>query len=93
MIQCPPPPDPLPVWLSPCLETEVTCSLPDIDQDGVVGILDFLDLLSLWGPADCSVFKRGDLNMDGEVGVTDLLILLEAWGNYDPATWNRCDCG
>jgi len=93
MFQCPPPPVPLPVWISPCLEDEVTCALPDLDQDGIVGIADLLDLFSLWGPADCTVFKRGDINMDGEVDVVDMLILVAAWdGNYDPATWNRCNC-
>jgi len=51
-----------------------------------------LDMLRLWGPADCTIFKRGDLNMDGEVGVTDMLILFNAWDNYDPSTWDVCDC-
>ena len=92
-MQCPPPPDLPLVWVSPCEPDELTCALPDLDQDGVVGIVDLLDMLKLWGPADCTVFKRGDLNMDQEVDVTDLLILLQAWGSYDPATWNRCDCG
>jgi len=92
MIQCPPPPDPLPVWVSPCLDDELVCALPDLNQDGVVSILDMLDMLRLWGPADCTIFKRGDLNMDGEVGVTDMLILFNAWDNYDPSTWNMCDC-
>ncbi len=79
-------------WVSSCLPNEIECNLPDLNQDGVVDILDFLDLLMLWGPADCTVFKRGDLDMDGEVGIIDFLILLQAWGNYDPATGDRCDC-
>lgn len=89
---CPIPP-PAALWLSPCLDTELTCALPDLDQDGDVDINDFLDLLALWGKADCQVRKRGDINMDDEVGISDMLILLEAFGTYDPATWERCDCG
>ena len=53
----------------------------DIDGDGVVGITDFLIMLSAWGdcplpPAQCPA----DLDLDGTVGVTDLLILLANWG-------------
>ena len=79
------------VWIDPC-PGQVTCSLPDLDQDGIVGVNDFLDLLSLWGPSDCTIYRHGDINVDGEVGVEDLLIILEFWGVYNPATWDRCDC-
>ncbi len=78
-------------WVSPCEPNELTCALPDLNQDGVVDVVDWLDLLALWGPADCTVFKRGDLNMDEEVDIFDMLILLQAWGG-DPLTWDRCDC-
>jgi hypothetical protein len=53
----------------------------DIDTDGVVGIIDLLQLLADWGPCpglpDCC---PADLNGDGEVGINDFLILLGAWG-------------
>ena len=78
-------------WPDPC-PGQVTCSLPDLDCDGEVGISDFLELLGLWGEPDCIVFKKGDINQDGIVGIEDMLIILEVWGAYDPATWNRCDC-
>ena len=79
-------------WVSSCLPDEIECALPDLDQDGDVDINDFIDLLDLWGVADCQVFKRGDINQDGMVGIMDLLILLAAFGTYDPAIWDRCDC-
>ena len=78
-------------WIDTC-PGQVTCALPDLDQDGVVGIKDFLDLLGLWGTANCFVFKRGDINMDGEVDINDMLIILSVWGIYDKDTWERCGC-
>ena len=53
----------------------------DLDGDGTVGIVDFLALLSAWGPcpgppAPCPA----DLNGDGTVGIVDMLLLLAAWG-------------
>ncbi|MHC4348906.1 MAG: hypothetical protein ACYS15_10310 [Planctomycetota bacterium] len=51
----------------------------DIDGDGVVGILDFLDLLAAWGPCpDCGNCPA-DLDGDCVVGVSDFLIVLEHW--------------
>ena len=47
-----------------------------IDFDGVVGVLDLLVLLDLWGTGD----EAGDINGDGVVGINDLLILIEQWG-------------
>ncbi|MHC4421995.1 MAG: agmatine deiminase family protein [Planctomycetota bacterium] len=52
----------------------------DIDGDGVVGVLDFLALLSAWGPcpappADCPA----DIDGNGDVDVVDFLALLAAW--------------
>ena len=91
LVDCPIPQKTIP-WVSSCLPDEIECALPDLDQDGDVDINDFFDLLSLWGVADCQVFKRGDIDQDGMVGITDLLILLKAFGTYDPATWDRCDC-
>jgi uncharacterized Ntn-hydrolase superfamily protein len=49
----------------------------DLDGDGVVGILDFLALLGLWGP--CPPPCPGDLDGDGAVGITDFLALLGNW--------------
>ena len=51
----------------------------DIDGDGTVGIVDFLAVLSAWGPcADCDACPA-DLDDDCMVGITDLLLLLAAW--------------
>ena len=52
----------------------------DLDGDGVVGILDFLQLLGEWGP--CPVPPAacpGDLDGDGDVGILDFLMLLGNW--------------
>jgi predicted outer membrane repeat protein len=49
----------------------------DLDLDGQVGVLDFLQLLGAWGPCDgCPQ----DVNEDGDVGVADFLELLATWG-------------
>ncbi|MHC4347577.1 MAG: hypothetical protein ACYS15_03415 [Planctomycetota bacterium] len=57
-----------------------TATPGDVNGDGVVGILDFLELLAAWGPCgDCSSCPA-DLDGDCTVGVTDFLILLAAWG-------------
>ncbi|MHC5115261.1 MAG: hypothetical protein ACYTGP_12630 [Planctomycetota bacterium] len=52
----------------------------DLNGDGVVDILDLLDLLAQWGdcpdpPDPCP----GDLDLSGDVGINDLLILLANW--------------
>ena len=47
----------------------------DLDGDGAVGIVDFLQLLSAWGQGG-----PADINGDGIVTVTDLLGLLSSWG-------------
>ena len=88
---CAPPVDKPIVWVDPC-PGQVTCALPDLDQDGDVDINDFLDLLALWGPSDCAVYRRGDINQDGYINMDDLLIIITQWGTYNSATWNRCDC-
>ena len=56
--------------------------LGDLDGDGIVGILDFLDLLAAWGPcpAPCPPSCHADLDNDCVVGITDFLILLGNWG-------------
>jgi hypothetical protein len=68
-----------------CCSTQLCVPVPDcsgsiligdLDGDGVVGVLDFLALLSAWGP---NPNHPADLDLNGEVGVTDLLILLSDW--------------
>jgi len=52
----------------------------DITGNGVVGINDFLLLLSAWGPCfGPPVACPEDLDGDGTVGIIDLLILLGQW--------------
>jgi hypothetical protein len=48
----------------------------DIDDDGMVGVNDFLDLLAYWGAAG----GPADIDGDGLVGVNDFLDLLAYWG-------------
>ena len=54
------------------------CHPADLDHDGMVGVSDFLDLLSQWGnnTGGCPPDFDGDL----DVGVIDMLALLAAWG-------------
>jgi hypothetical protein len=54
----------------------VTCPA-DLDGDGDVGVLDFLQLLAAWGP--CPGCPE-DLDGDDVVGILDFLALLAAWG-------------
>ena len=49
----------------------------DIDGDGLVGIIDFLDLLAAWGPCDACCLA--DFNGDGQVSIQDYLMLLASW--------------
>jgi hypothetical protein len=49
----------------------------DLDGDGVVGIIEFLEVLAAWGACWCC---GGDIDGDGVVGVLDFLAVLEAWG-------------
>ena len=51
----------------------------DCNGDGVVNVLDLLDLLSQWGmPGSC------DFDADGVVAVPDLLALLANWDTGCP---------
>ncbi len=54
----------------------------DLDGDGTVGIIDFLLLLSVWGPCPdpCPPSCNADLDGDCAVGITDFLTLLANWG-------------
>ena len=64
--------------------TEFLCeAIPgDLDGDGTVGILDFLELLASWGPCarPCPPSCTADLDGDCTVGITDFLLLLGNWG-------------
>jgi len=55
----------------------VICCPWDLDGDGMVGINDFLDLLSLWGT---NPIGPPDFDGDGTVGINDFLELLANWG-------------
>ena len=50
----------------------------DIDDDGRVGVLDFLRLLAAWGTDPGG---PPDLDGDGVVGLGDFAVLLDAWGD------------
>jgi hypothetical protein len=49
----------------------------DLDGDGTVGIVDFLDVLAQWGTDPGG---PPDFDGDGTVGILDFLDLLAAWG-------------
>jgi hypothetical protein len=49
----------------------------DIDGDGFVGIVDFLELLGAWAGG---FGTPADLDRDGAVGILDFLMLLASWG-------------
>ena len=53
----------------------------DLDNDGMVGIVDFLQLLANWGPCPdpCPPVCLGDLDGDCNVGIVDFLELLINW--------------
>ncbi len=53
------------------------CCFADLDADGMVGIVDLLQLLAAWGTDPCG---PPDFNGDGDVGIKDLLELLASWG-------------
>ncbi len=68
-----------------CCSTEVCVTVPDcspecdLDGDGVVGIMDYLALLGVWGSCpDCSSCPA-DFDGDCDVGITDVLELLANW--------------
>ena len=69
---------------SPASVTVNVCGpgvLGDLDGDGVVGIIDFLALLAVWGPCPdpCPPSCAADLDDDCDVGITDFLLLLVNW--------------
>ena len=75
-----------------CCAVELCTTIPDcalqmappfdLNGDGIVGILDLLELLGAWGPCNSCVlpgFCPPDFDGDCSVGITDLLILLGNW--------------
>lgn len=52
----------------------------DLNDDGVVNVLDMLALLSAWGDCPADGECDADLNSDLTVDVLDLLALLSNWG-------------
>ena len=50
----------------------------DLNADGIVGIVDFLELLAAWGSDPDG---PPDFNGNGSVDITDMLTLLAAWGD------------
>ena len=55
---------------------------PDFDDDGTVGILDFLLFVEQFGLSrgDAGYDARFDLDGDGIIGIDDFLIFVEAFG-------------
>ncbi len=49
----------------------------DVDDDGEVGILDFLLVVGLWGTDPGGM---PDIDGDGTVGITEFLLVLGGWG-------------
>lgn len=56
----------------------------DVNDDGIVGVDDLLEMFVAWGPCPPGPCPA-DLNCDGTVGVDDFLLLLARWGNAAPA--------
>ncbi|MCH2149347.1 MAG: hypothetical protein MK095_07925, partial [Phycisphaerales bacterium] len=66
--------------LIPGADLEQFSWLPDLDESGVVDVMDLLEIIAGWGecdalPATC----HADLNGDGMIAVEDLLQLLSDW--------------
>jgi hypothetical protein len=66
---------------SVALMVELLPRTGDVDGDGTVGILDFLALLTAWGPCPAPPAAcPADADGDGSAGIVDLLGLLGSWG-------------
>ena len=57
------------------------CCVCDLSGDGIVGVNDFLLLLSDWGACANCENCEADFDDDCIVGITDFLILLAHWGS------------
>ena len=68
--------------LGPDLESRCTDCPEDVDQDGIIGVGDLLELISRYGSVegDEGWDDRFDIDGDGAVGVTDVLAIIEAYG-------------
>ena len=53
----------------------------DINGDGTVGILDYLEMVDMWGPCPlpCPPSCPADLNGDCLVNITDFIMLVDYW--------------
>ena len=49
----------------------------DINQDGIVGVIDLLIVIDQWGQTN----SPADITGDGIVNVTDLLMVVNNWGS------------
>ena len=61
-----------------CLECGPDPCPADVNEDGVVGIVDMIILLGNWGP---NPGHPADIDADGAVGITDFLAILSEWGS------------
>jgi hypothetical protein len=52
----------------------------DIDDDGLVGVVDLVDVVLNWGQCGVGPECPADLNRDGVVDVLDLIELVLSWG-------------
>lgn len=64
------------------VEPPVPC-LADIDQNGVVDILDLLEVLNFWGPCEFGPCTSADLVRDEVIDILDMLAVLDEWGDCD----------
>ena len=61
-----------------------TCGPADINGDGVINVLDLIDLLLCFGQPAVPGCDAEDVNDDGTVDVLDLIELLLAFGTTCP---------
>ncbi len=52
----------------------------DTDCDLSVGVADFLNILSDWGPCPTGIDCRSDFDNDANIGINDFLAILSNWG-------------
>ena len=55
---------------------DICCSDIDINNDGVINVVDLLAVIDQWGTTN----SPADINSDGIVNVSDLLIVVSNWG-------------
>ena len=78
------PPGPAMGSVNVSLNALVTPCPPDVNGDGVVNVLDLIDLLLCFGQPAVPVCQPEDVNGDGTVNVLDLIDLLLAFGTSCP---------